>query len=402
MHGWAGDAVPARLSSLGQLTQLRALQLTDVAVDVEEQHYIAGLSPLTRLTRLGVRFADNHVRSDAIPYVRDRVMQLPFPWGETVGGLIHLQELRMTTGTDNHSCRDMFEGKLPAALSQLTALRHLEVLGMSEAWTSRGVFSHLQLAALPALETAALRLRQCETGQFESLRQGQPAELSRLVSLSLSLRIDFNQYEEYRDTHLPTIIAPALTELILDTIKLAPDSEQLGWLPDLPKLRRLVCANLQLASDQLPQGIAACSGLTELALRRVGDARPTRSQPDDGDYIDPEDYDSDSPRPAERLLRTLPEGPYLSNLVCLSLSGNAFDAVPQALATATALELLDLAHQNVPVAAEDSGGDALASVQGLHVLAVLPRLRRVILEGFEQDDDCARFQAAHPHIDVCI
>jgi len=93
-----------------------------------------------------------------------------------------------------------------------------------------------------------------------------------------------------------------------------------------------VCANLQLASDQLPQGIAACSGLTELALRRIRDARPTRSQPDDGDYIDPEDYDSDSPRPAERLLRTLPDGPYLSNLVRLSLSGNAFDAVPLALA----------------------------------------------------------------------
>jgi len=195
VHGRAGNAVPDRLSSLGRLTQLRALQLIDVAVDVEQQLLNAGLSSLTRLTRLGVQFATNSVQHDSVPYVRDGATQIPFPWGAAVGGLIHLQELRMTTAnTANHSCRDMFYGKLPATLSRLTALRHLELLGMWE-WESRDDFSHLQLAALPALETAALRLRQCKTGQFESLRRGQRADLSRLASLSLSLRIDFNLYE---------------------------------------------------------------------------------------------------------------------------------------------------------------------------------------------------------------
>ena len=394
-HGEASDAVPRRLGELGCLTQLRALQLINVAVDVDGQHFVAGLSPLTRLTRLRVRFADNHVLSDVVPYVRDGVIPRAFPWGDAIGGLVHLQDLRMIASTDNRSCRDMFTGSLPAALSRLTALRRIKVLGMSE-WESRDDFSHLQLAALPALEMAALRLRQRESGHFESLRRGQAAELSRLVSLSLTLRADdVNEYEKYRDTHLPTIIAPAVTELVLDTMKLAPDSEQLSWLPDLPKLRRLVLANVQIASDQLPQGIAACSGLTELALRRVGDICPSIYE---DEYID---SDSDNPRD-DFFLWDLPDGPYIGNLVRLSLSGNAFDTVPPALATAAALELLDLAHQDVPVAARDFRRDARARVQGLLVLDGLPRLRRVILTGFAQDDECARFQAAHPDIDVSI
>jgi len=160
LHGKAGTAVPGRLSSLGQLTQLRALQLFGVAVDVEGQHLVAGLSPLTRLTRLGVQFA-------ADDRVRDEVIPCAFPWGEAISGLIHLQELRMTADTDNRSCRCMFRSSLPATLSRLTALRHLALLGMSE-WTCRSEFEHLQLAALPALETASLRLQQTWTSRFES------------------------------------------------------------------------------------------------------------------------------------------------------------------------------------------------------------------------------------------
>ena len=222
LHGKAGTAVPGRLSSLGQLTQLRALQLIDVAVDVEGQHFVAGLSPLTRLTRLGVSFADDHVRDD---HGRDETIPRAFPFGEAISGLIHLQELRMNADTDDRSCRGMFRGSLPVTLSRLTALRHLTLLGMSE-WTSRSEFEHLQ--------TASLRLQQTCISRFESLRPGQRAELSRLVSLSLSLRVDFEECDYYRNTRLPIVVAPALTELVLDTIKLARDSEQLSWLPDLP------------------------------------------------------------------------------------------------------------------------------------------------------------------------
>ena len=95
---------------------------------------------------------------------------------------------------------------------------------------------------------------------------------------------------------------------------------------------------MQLASDQLPQGIAACSGLTELALQRIGDARPSSRKPD---Y---DDTDSDRARP-ERLLRTLPHGPYLSRLVLLDLSGNAFSDVPPAVAAVTALQSLDMGYR---------------------------------------------------------
>ena len=66
------------------------------------------------------------------------------------------------------------------------------------------------------------------------------------------------EYHEY--THLPTNIAPALTELTLDDIQLAPDSQELSWLPDLPKLRRLLLINVQTDSDQLPQGLLGAAG----------------------------------------------------------------------------------------------------------------------------------------------
>ena len=392
LHGQTSGAAPGGLSELGRLTQLRALQLSDAAIDVPVGHWSAALAPLTRLTRLGVRFArpdedfDDGVLRDDVP--------AEFPWGDAVSGLIHLRELRMMTDTDGAGCRGMFSGALPATLSRLTALRHLELLGTS-AWTWRRDFRHLQLAALPALETAALRLQQIRTGHFESLRRGQRAELSRLVSLSLTLRVDVDTCDDdHEDTHLPTIAAPLLTELILDTMKLAPDSEQLSWLPDLPRLRRLELTSVQTASDQLPQGIAACSGLTELVLRRIGDIRPGFTDPDLARY-----ETADGSRLPERPLRALPDGPYISNLVHLSLSGNAFSAVPFALVTATALEVLDLDDQRVSGAAAFRY-DARVPVQDLHLLGVMPRLRRVYLAGFRRDSDGTNFEAAHPHIEL--
>ena len=106
--------------------------------------------------------------------------------------------------------------------------------------------------------------------------------------------------------------------------------------------------------------------------------------------------------PLKRRFCSLPEGPYLSRLARLSLSENAFSAVPPAVMGATALEFLDLARQNLPLESAYYLGflnQAWPRIQGLHLLHSLPRLSCVRLMHFEQNDDGIRtFQAAHPHV----
>ena len=278
---------------------------------MESEQLCAALSPLTQLTRLDLHFDTDH---------RDVMRFLPaFPWGQ-VAQLTNLQVLSVASGAGySYSCWEMFKGALPAALTQLTALRELRVWGMKE-WEERDNSNQLQLAALPALELAVLEVHTL-CGEFSTLCQQQTVVLSRLECLQLALRVDLFNHEPYADTrlpmsiapvleelilddiklavvlsrivslslglqvdtvgdklfveepyadtHLPAILAPALTELGLDNFKLAPDSEPLGWLPGLPKLRRLELTNLKLASRQLPQGVTACSGLTELVLENI-------------------------------------------------------------------------------------------------------------------------------------
>ena len=287
LYGRAGSAVPVMFPELGRLTQLRSLQLSCVALDANSDLITAALSPLTRLTRLGLEFGDD----GSLEY--NDSMALPaFPWADAVCGLTNLQELRVILGVDDSDSDDdddsslcgMFRGCLPAALSQLRGLRHLEVLGMA-AWGAGDEHNTPQLTAFPVLETVTLRLQQGETGQLPTLRPGQRIELSRLVSLSLALRVDADDDGYHQDMHVPMIVAPALTEVVFDGIKLAPDSEQLTWLPGLPKLRRLVLANMRIASKQLPRGIAACSSLTELSSKAFPDrlrrARRLRYGPTD-------------------------------------------------------------------------------------------------------------------------
>jgi len=381
LYGRAASAVPGRFPALGRLTQLRSLQLSCVALAVPSESWVAALAPPTRLTRLGLQFGDDgsmsYEEGEPVP---------AFPWEDAVCGLVNLRELRVVSDlNDSPCCTGMFRGCLPAALSQLTALRQFEVLGAAE-WGAGGA-AGLQLAALPVLERAALRLQQpSETGQLPTLRRGQRVELCRLVSLSLALRVE--EEDHHGDMHLPSIAAPALTELILDDIQLAFDSEQLLWLSGLPKLRRLVLANLRIGSRQLPEGARACSGLTELVLQRM---QVSCHSSEMSDY-DSGNYD-------RRYLRTLSDGPYLSRLTCLSLLGNAFSAVPPALVAATALKLLDMSYQDLPrvnvrnyyrygiIPECDSDPPR---VQGLRSLDDLTRLRCVNLYGFEKDDSGIR------------
>ena len=394
--GRAASAVPARLPALGRLTQLRSLELSCVALDVPGDNWVSALAPLTRLTRLCLEFGDDGSMS-CEEGLGEPVAA--FPWEAAVCGLVDLQELRVGSDlNDSPCCTGMFKGSLPASLSRLTAMQHFEVLGMAE-WGTGGA-AGLQLAALPALERAALRLQQpSETGQLPTLRRGQLVELCRLVSLSLALRVEEEDYHE--DMHLPAIAAPALTELVLDDIKLAADSEQLPWLSDLPKLLRLMLANLRITSRQVPEGVRACSGLTELVLQRM----------EVGCYSsEMSDYESD--HYDKSYLRTLSDGPYLSRLARLSLFGNAFSAVPPALMAATSLELLDMAHQDLPrinvrhwyrhgfIPECDSDPPR---VQGLRPLNGLTRLCCVNLCGFEKYDAWIRqFQATHPHVSVIL
>lgn len=383
LHGKAGTAVPDRLSVLGRLSQLRALQLTEVSIDAPCENFTAALAPLTGLTRLDLQFAEPRMRKAAA---------IPFPWEHAISGLIHLRELRAVSDGDSpYRCSGMFRGSLPAALSRLTALRHLELLGMAEA-VSHADFNHLQLSALPALETAALQLLMGQSGRFESLRCGQLAELSRLVSLSLCMRVDLDPHF-CEDTHLPTIIAPSLTELTLSDIKLASDSQQLSWLPDLPKLRRLVLVDVQQGSDQLPQGIIACSGLTELVLQQLrmncGFGRNVCYGNSKHVHV-----------PQKDRLCKLPKGPFLGQLRRLSLSDNGFATVPRVLVSAKMLEFLDLSYQHLPLPKSYSSEDyPWKRVKGLHVLKKLTGLRYLKLREFKKDDDAVRdFQEARPDV----
>ena len=140
LHGKAGNAVLGRLSEISHLTQLHALELIDLAVDVPGENFTAALAPLTQLTRLGVHFSDDHTPREGIARV--------FPFENAISSLVHLQELRATSDNSDadgyRSCCGMFTGSLPAALSRLTALRHLELCGMAE-WVCRDDWHHLQL-----------------------------------------------------------------------------------------------------------------------------------------------------------------------------------------------------------------------------------------------------------------
>ena len=367
MGGKAAYAVPTNFAKLGRLTQLQTLQLRCVGVDASREQLKAALLPLTGLTQLHLGFADD-------PFYRAEAMPA-FPWEATVCGLTLLQELHVTSDTSDRD--KMLKGMLSGALSRLTALRRFEILGMQECGDTDHS-NELQLAALPALERAALQLY-TRRSHYPGLGNVQQLLLSRIVSLSLALRYDSEIDEPYVDTHLPTLIAPALTELILDDLQLAPDSEQLRWLPGLPKLRRLVLKDVRTNLHQVPQGIMASSGLTELVLAGLlvgcGNLR-------------------DRHHLLEVRLRSLPAGPALSKLVRLSLSGNAISTVPPCLADATALEVLDMAKQRL---GKCGFGDHGELVHGLHVLGGLKRLRNVNLVGFNMSKaDFYNFHAAHP------
>jgi len=378
----AGDraacAVPGKLACLSCLTQLDSLQIIGVASDSAAGHLTAALAPLTRLARLTLTFDDDYESTEG----HDPV----FPWQDAVSGLTNLQELCVMSEVD-WGCVDMFKGALPAGLSQLTALRRLTVLGMDEL-DAHDESDQLQLAALPALETVALRLRSV-SGIYPGFPDQQQVIMSRLVSLSLALRrnrscLGFGS-EPYEGTYLPTIVAPALTELILDDIMLAPDSEQLSWLPGLPALQRLVLQDLKTGASQLPQGVAACSSLTELVLRRVH----VSMQPGVDGLVDV----------AQCGLRSLPAaGPYVSKLVHLNLANNAFRSVPPCLAAATALETLNLCMQQLQPYHEIR---VHVPVLGLHVLDNLARFRWINLEGFKKSAaGIRRLKKTHRNVTV--
>ena len=386
LRGRAAEAVPdsfEAFGALGGLTQLDSLQLHNVHILVGDRCLKAALSPLTQLTRLYLQFGLEG------RYVRGRI---PAPWWQTqVSKLINLRELTVASASEhNENALDMMLGALAEGLSQLRALRHLHVLGVNSAvWDVHYESNRLQLAALPALETVALRLHTV-TNIYPGLGQQRRVVLSRLVSLSLALRVNNAGREPYRDTYLPAIVTPALTEIILDDVKLASDSEELPWLPDLPKLRRLELVDLKTGSKELPQGVMACSSLTELVLKKIllgfsNDGRSVWNMPD-------------------CRMRSLPAaGPYLGQLVRLSLLGNAFATVPPALANATALQQLDMGEQLLrdTWASEEYHEPAAAPVLGLHVLDNMKHLRSVNFVGFVDSGASIRhFRAKHPTVTV--
>ena len=379
-QGLVAAAVSAGLACVGSLTQLDSLQLHSVALVFDGELLVAALSLLTGLTRLDLGFA-------AFDWDYDPEALRAFPWEDAVCGLTQLQRLRVTTASerDKENCADMFRGALPAALSRLTALRRCEVLGMDDQGV-RDDSNQLQLSALPALETAALRLHTL-AGVYPGLSSGLEVVLSRLISLSLALRVDTRAADPYADTGLPAVIAPALTELTLDDIKLAPDCAQLGWLPGLLSSRRLVLRDIKMASGQMPQGIAECSALTELVMQ--GMLVGFGSEPG---------YWNNT---AKTRVCSLPAaGPFLSQLVRLDLSRNAFRGVPLSLAAATALEELSLSKQQLR---KGGGGRHAASPQGLPALENLPRLRRINLLGFKGSGPGVQsFRAARPDVSITI
>ncbi len=380
LSGRAARAVPAKLARLGRLTQLDSLQLDGIGHRAKGEYLSAALRPLTGLTRLSLRFVLDDPFGDA-DWTNEDSRSI-IPWAAAVCRLTNLQHLRITADFDQDlNCGGIFRGALPAALSRLTALRDWTVLGMDTRLLHNDTDQPL-LPALPALERAALQLH-TRSDVYPGLgHQLQQVVLSRVVSLSLALRHNAESCGLYDSTQLPAIVAPALTELTLADMWLH-ESRELSWLPGLPNLQRLVLKGLVIDLKELPQGVSACSGLTELVLEGI-----QVSPSDNGEW----DYPC--------LLWKLPAvGPYLSRLVRLSLRQNAFSAVPPCLTAATALEVLDLGKQKLIGYNEDHG----ESVQGLHVLDALTRLRCVNLEGFDDKVlDLRRFRMAHPSVSVIL
>ncbi len=380
LRGRAADAVTTRIAALSRLTQVDSLQLRGIAIDAEASRLVTTLSPLSRLTQLALRFDWDHWDTAE--------QHTTFPWERAVCVLSSLQDLHVSTDIDEPQSRvRMFKGALPAAMSRLTALRHLAVLGMDE-WDARDDSDQLLLPALPALETAALRLHTL-CGQVPSLCDQRQVTVSHLVSLSIALRVEVDLEEPYADTHIPAIIAPALTELMLDDIKLAPDSQQLSWLPGLPKLRRLVLKDVKTAAKELPGGALQCSRLTELVLSRFQISYSHQPADEENGY-----------RP-ECKLRSLPDaGPYLNQRACLSLVKNGFTVVPHCLAAATALTTLDLGDQNLR---HFCCAQHAEPVRGLHVLDNLTQLRCVRLIGFRKcGAGLRRFRAVRPDVELVL
>ncbi len=269
LQGRAAGAVPAKLASISCLVQLDSLQLDGVGNHAEGKHLSAGLRPLTRLTRLSLRFVLDDAPDNADEDSGDEEgSRTVLPWAAAVCRLTNLQELRVTADLDpDGDWGAMFRGALPAALSRLTALRHFTVLGMDTQQVHGENSDEPLLPALPALETAALQVHTF-SNEYPGLGRMQHVVLSRIVSLSLALH-DAESDGLDDGMWLPVIVAPALTELTLAGMLLAPACSELSWLPGLPKLRRLVLTQLETRSQELPQGVTACSGLTELVLDEV-------------------------------------------------------------------------------------------------------------------------------------
>jgi len=381
LHGRASRAVPLKLSSLSRLTQLENLQLNSIANEVEGGHLAAALRSLAQLTQLGVHLL--YEDSDPFHWAEDDNRMI-FPWTAAVCRLTNLHQLSVTADARPELKFEstIFRGLLPAALAKLTALRDITVLGMDTCEVQDDSSQQaLQLTALPALEFAALQLH-TRSDLFPGLGRQKQVIFSRLVSLSLGLRVGA-EAGTYGSTYLPAIIAPALAELTLAGMWLAEHGGELVWLPCLPNLRRLVLKDLDTGSRELPEGIMACTGLTELVLDSV---KVTISLPGSN----PPGMED------QREVSNLPvAGPYLSKLVSLGLPRNGFSKVPPSLAAATALELLDFGDQILYV------DEYTGILDGMSVLDGLPRLRGMNLTGFEASDArFDKFRAAHPHISL--
>jgi len=146
---------------------------------------------------------------------------------------------------------------------------------------------------------------------------------------------------------------------------------------------------LELPTRGLPQGVTACSSLTELVLEGIRVSSVDQPESDES-YVDNDPYP----------LSELPAaGSFVNKLVHLSLFNNAFSTstVPPILAAATALEHLDLARQQITL----YGDERPPRLQGLAVLDKLPRLHGMRLTGFKVSDaSICEFRKAHPDLRV--
>ena len=254
LDGRAGRAVPAKLVSLSCLTQLDSLRLGGIGHRAEGEHLSAALRPLTRLTRLSLRFVVFDDTSDDVDWDNEE-RRCAIPWASAVCRLTALQQLCITTDFDpDLNWCGIIRGDLPAALSRLTALRGFIVLGMDTHQLYRGSEQPL----LPALETAALQLH-THLDAFPGLGRQQQTALSRVVSLSLALRYNVCT-GLYDSTQLPVLVAPSLTELTPAGMSLPQRwqklecSSKLSWLADLPSLRRLELKDLETVCKGHPSG----------------------------------------------------------------------------------------------------------------------------------------------------